>query len=810
MFITYIQLVNFKRMPLRDSNTFEHTFNPTNKLTMISGPNGSGKSSLFNELTPLPSDKNDFNPGGYKEIHIEKDHDKYILISDFTEKSAKFRFVMNGEELNTAAIVSTQRALVLKHFNISQNVHDILVGKENFTSMSLLARKKLFNTITHLNIDSVLEAYEKLREELKNNELLLKSQASILQREEAKLSDSTRLETLNATLQRTKDYSDLLLEMRTTLYKHKSDTSQLDLYHTHKDLTMKLKDLNQRYYLLRTSYPRSDIPKYTTKYNSELSVVDFQLNQLYTTLEEKDKERKALSLLASVDVDSLLKEEAQLTMEQSNLESSLTLLKDKSKVNLYSNEIYQLETSLPEILSEMQPNPTEDNILKYSRDTAYAADNNLRQQNELLNKAIQEEIRLVKAIEDYTSSNDTTTCPSCSYTWSPKDIPTLLKESREKLQTVLQDKHKAQTNIKQIEAIQEEQQTYFNQHRQFSRLVSVTRESLQEVWNRVHSLNYVYEDPPKIMTVIAQAALDVKYLRRLTEIDTRLSEIHEGLETLNTLRNTSLSNIEEEVNTLSNLAFELQAKKKDLLASLTHIQRANTLHTHLDKLHSEIKQSRTDVTTSNLSNAVDAIIATIDTDLTKSKVIIVETENELAHHKTISYSVEQAKKLIEDYQENSKILNITLDELSPKNGIIAKSVSSFINNIINNINNTIRGIWDYKMILRPLDIETEALNYKFKVEVEDKMTIDDINLVSNGMKEIINLSFKLVMYRLLGLEGSCLFLDEFGLTLDTNHRAKLFNLIFSLMSGSFYSQIFLITHVDQTLATYRDVEVIEL
>ena len=95
MFITYIQLVNFKRMPLRDDNTFEHTFNPTNKLTMISGPNGSGKSSLFNELTPLPSDKNDFNQGGYKEIHIEKDHDKYILISDFTEKSAKFRFVMN-------------------------------------------------------------------------------------------------------------------------------------------------------------------------------------------------------------------------------------------------------------------------------------------------------------------------------------------------------------------------------------------------------------------------------------------------------------------------------------------------------------------------------------------------------------------------------------------------------------------------------------------------------------------------------------------------------------------------------------------
>lgn len=168
------------------------------------------------------------------------------------------------------------------------------------------------------------------------------------------------------------------------------------------------------------------------------------------------------------------------------------------------------------------------------------------------------------------------------------------------------------------------------------------------------------------------------------------------------------------------------------------------------------------------------------------------------------------KKTIDDIQSNIKVLDIILDELSPKNGLIAKSVSSFLNIIIENINTIINTVWDYKMILKAINVESEVLNYKFKVEVEDKITIEDVMKVSSGMKEIINLSFKTLIYKLLKLEHYPVFLDEFGVKLDKVHRSKISELVFKMMNSNYYSQIFLITHIETSYAIFKDVEVLEL
>ena len=114
------------------------------------------------------------------------------------------------------------------------------------------------------------------------------------------------------------------------------------------------------------------------------------------------------------------------------------------------------------------------------------------------------------------------------------------------------------------------------------------------------------------------------------------------------------------------------------------------------------------------------------------------------------------------------------------------------------------------MILKAINVESEVLNYKFKVEVEDKITIEDIAKVSSGMKEIINLSFKTLLYKLLKLEHYPVFLDEFGVKLDKVHRSKISELVFKMMNSNYYSQIFLITHIETSYAIFKDVEVLEL
>lgn len=215
MRIVSILLEGFLRFPLRDGVSFYHEFG--HKLTMFAGRNGSGKSSLLNELTPLPSDKSNFcNKKGFKKIVIEKDNNIYTLISDFRGK-VSYSFLLNDEELNTANLITAQRELVYKHFGITQVIHELMVDQEHFCTMSLVNRKKLFSSITHLNIDSVLDGYNKLREELKNNQLLLKTTTSNLLSEEQKLLSPEQQELNKQNLLNLKTHTDNLLELRTGL-----------------------------------------------------------------------------------------------------------------------------------------------------------------------------------------------------------------------------------------------------------------------------------------------------------------------------------------------------------------------------------------------------------------------------------------------------------------------------------------------------------------------------------------------------------------------------------------------------------------
>jgi len=114
------------------------------------------------------------------------------------------------------------------------------------------------------------------------------------------------------------------------------------------------------------------------------------------------------------------------------------------------------------------------------------------------------------------------------------------------------------------------------------------------------------------------------------------------------------------------------------------------------------------------------------------------------------------------------------------------------------------------MELIPIDVDKDNLDYRFKLQVNSNPNADDISKASSGMREIIDLSFRLTLYRLLNIQNYPVYLDEFGVRLDTSHRSKIADMIFKLMNSSVYSQVFLITHMDLQYAQYKDVEVIEL
>ena len=134
---------------------------PQNKITLIIGTNGSGKSSLLKELTPLPAISQEYSKTGFKYVEIEHDNKFFNLLTDFSANK-KHSFVVDGVEMNQSGNLQMQRELVKQYFNITQEVHDLMLGVKNFHRMSPKERNDWFNKLCSTDYSFALSFYNKI------------------------------------------------------------------------------------------------------------------------------------------------------------------------------------------------------------------------------------------------------------------------------------------------------------------------------------------------------------------------------------------------------------------------------------------------------------------------------------------------------------------------------------------------------------------------------------------------------------------------------------------------------------------------
>ena len=192
------------------------------------------------------------------------------------------------------------------------------------------------------------------------------------------------------------------------------------------------------------------------------------------------------------------------------------------------------------------------------------------------------------------------------------------------------------------------------------------------------------------------------------------------------------------------------------------------------------------------------------------KTLLVEYDQKLLQNVQSRSLLDKAVKDIEEYKERTKVISHMLDALSPSDGIIARSINSFLNIFIKEMNHIINSVWSYEMTILPCDVsEDDDLDYKFKVKVNNDEVIEDVSRLSSSMQEIVDLAYKIVFMKYMGLSDSPLILDEFGRTMDATHRDTAYNIIDRVFSSNF-NQIFLVSHFESMYGRFVNADLVQL
>lgn len=806
MKILSIELNEYIRFALTLYKNF--LYRPDQKFQLILGTNGSGKSSLMNELSPLPAVSSDFNPGGFKEIKYEKDNQIYTLRSQFGS-SGKHSFKLQDEELNTGGTASVQRDLVEKYFNITNEIHDVMTGKERFSTMSVAKRREWFTRMSHIDFNYAVKLYQNLKSRHREIDNVLKYQQSLLLTELIKLVDPQEAEKLKQEISSLEHAIDCLIteqEKIERLPEVKSHTVIEDR------LSFLVMSVRSQLKLLKP-YGLSDAVDSIQNGIYELELKQVELTTKSNLLAEQI-EKNQLTLKHMADLGQLTEEDLrnQLKTRQEafkNKTDQLVYLRPNQSPDELASALEIAYQNLFEIVQSIPENPDK----KLSKQTYLYLEEQLEKDQLLLKTQQSSLLQVEQALQlyEHAKSHQQTTCPQCQYVWvrdfdEPKYQNLLnqketLKQSNQQLSELIE---KDLTQFKEVAS-------YLEQYRQYIR----TRDqvtSLYPLWEYLDEEQIFFKNPRSILYIFEQARGDIAILKELNHLQSSIKEAEKLI--LIQEKNTSvdIQKLSDETNAIMFHYADLLKQTRSVEFKLNQQRTKLTLKNKLDGLVNEMQQWLTEAYKTNYDEIQSLHWKGLKDILTELKIDLNEKKQRLASSHLQQEIVNRLKTTIEELVVKKETLTTMVDKLSPKDGLIARSLTGFINHFVSQMNLVISQIWSYPFDLLPINESEESLdlNYRFEVSVNNQKPIPDILKCSSGMQEVIDLAFKIVSMSYLNLGHAPIFLDEFGKSMDSLHRSKAFDTITTLIANSNYSQIFMVSHYEQAYGALQNADLIVL
>lgn len=792
MILKKLVLHKFKRFFLSGVEHFVYT--PDSNITIIAWANGMGKSSLLSQLNPLPADlKKDYREDGYKLIEYQVGDIEYVISSGYVAKG-KHSFLKNGNELNPGGTSAVQKQLVEEHFKLTSSMFNILLGVDNLTTMSPSIRKHWFTMLSPVDYTFSIKVWNNLKIRARDilgsikilQEDLIKKTEAIIDKEEIKLLRS-QVEVLDKSI----------LDMSQTLVTTQEPGGK------YKDIQV-VDDMFSRYSKYQSVvYETSkleDIDSESAK--TKLGKLESDLETISKEIDKKSKAIKTLEILNSKDTLAELKEVISTNKKNiEQLEHSLPKNLIEGSSELMSSKLISVTEAARNLLDiilnsefkdigsrkELLENQTKFEDLK----TGF---NNLKGTYVGLTNSIKE-------LESNSKDIDVN-CPNCNHKfhYSPIDQVNMLKRKLEPIEKELKERY---TVLKNLTAINQKITTKIEY---LDKLMAILSEPL---------LKPVLEDvttisPEGILTYLNKARVTVdlfieleKKKADLKSLEDKLKIQEEAAKIAQELGINSITSLEKEIE-------DLLSRKTKVLRSIENIKLYITTDETVKSIIKEIEEFQ-----DFKAKEYKYLIETKRNELLLKqigdlKLQLSTIQKKIADSDTNNSIIESLQKTINENKSKLDVLTKMLDVLSPDGGLIAKSINSFLNTYLSEMNSIINSVWSYNMEILPCEVdEGNDLNYKFKVKVNHDETIEDISKLSSSMQEIVNLAFKIIFIKYLGLQGFPLILDEFGRTMDPEHRVNAYDVIDRVLAHNF-NQIILVCHFESMYSRFANADFLEL
>ncbi len=807
-----LELYGYKRFLLNRIEHFKIAL--TEQIQLILGTNGSGKSSLLNELTPLPASSSDYRKDGYKILVLENNGTLYHLKSSFSPKQIhsfiKNYGMDNEEEMNPGGTLSVQKELVRREFNITPDVHEMLISTRTFHAMSPAERRRWFTSLSDINYQYAISVYAKLKERLRDISGGIKLNQSRLVQETQKLLTPEQEEELKKDSETKRTTLTTLLEFKQPIKKTSSDLEEeLD------DLDQMIVDLSSEIIGVRNRYNFDN--GFTSIEAIEEGIFNSRVKIETTTKEvaaiakQFEIDQATLEGLTRANINSTKELDQKITVINNELDRLTRSLKFGFVFKDSSSALKALESmydNLTTIFTDLLPNGDK----RFSR-ANYRKLTEKKDKASSLLKELDHKIHLLnskKKEQEHLRDHDKVECPECSFVWALGYSPDKYEEILLGIKQTTALYEKTELDLKESEEKLEEIRSYTEVYR-FYTSIRNHWPILEPFWNYLVESDIIFDNPK--MSIV-----ELGKLRHDLETEVKIEVLTKEMEEFKKLKSMSeqddQTNIDKLTETLAALEAEMLTKNRELTFERENIRKLEVYKEiaidvrDMSKTLEEkmsVRESIVDELMDNVSKqAINKMIQEVQLDLAQNEQRLSEVNMQRA----LVVDIQNQISKLSDEEDDLKVLT---KELSPTDGLIAEGLLGFINSFISQMNSFIKKIWLYPLAIQPCKVNDEdefELDYKFALQVNDSDNIiPDINKASSAMREVIDLAFKVVSMKYLKLSDSPMFLDEFGRTFDHAHRSAALHVITNLMTQSSFPQLFLISHYEESYGSLKNAEV---